>query len=217
MQRGSEPEAEGGQRVLMPGVPTRLLPPHPRSSWPSRSASSSAVRSRRRGQPLPLLRCTGATGAAPQPRPPSPHTPYFRRRHHGDRGHSGGVPPQRAGRHRFRNLWYGVESCWRGTGQTWGCPAAASSQQPRPAPPPPAGAFWISVGVYGTIRTAGIFFLDSPKGQEALTALFGVAAIGFMVRVGKRAQGRGMRRLLTPPCLFYSPFPALPARSVCLW
>ena len=28
----------------------------------------------------------------------------------------------------------------------------------------------------------GIFFLDAPKGQEALTALFGVASIGFMVR-----------------------------------
>jgi hypothetical protein len=36
--------------------------------------------------------------------------------------------------------------------------------------------------VYGVIRTAGIFFLDSPKGQQALTALFGVAGIGFMVR-----------------------------------
>ena len=44
-----------------------------------------------------------------------------------------------------------------------------------------AGSFWISVGVYGVIRTAGIFFLDSPKGQQALTALSGVAGIGFMV------------------------------------
>lgn len=31
---------------------------------------------------------------------------------------------------------------------------------------------------------AGIFFLDAPKGQEALTALFGVASIGFMVSCG---------------------------------
>ncbi|KAL4449387.1 hypothetical protein ABPG77_007031 [Micractinium sp. CCAP 211/92] len=43
------------------------------------------------------------------------------------------------------------------------------------------GAFWISVGVYGTIRAAGTYFLDSPHGQEAVTALFGVAAFGFMV------------------------------------
>ncbi|KAI3426480.1 hypothetical protein D9Q98_008846 [Chlorella vulgaris] len=42
------------------------------------------------------------------------------------------------------------------------------------------GAFWLAVGVYGIIRTAGIFFLDSPKGQETITSLFGVAAIGFM-------------------------------------
>lgn len=43
------------------------------------------------------------------------------------------------------------------------------------------GAFWISIGVYGTIRAAGVYFLDSPHGQEAVTALFGVAAFGFMV------------------------------------
>lgn len=107
-----------------------------------------------------------------------------------------------------------------------------------PATPPAccSGAFWISVGVYGVIRTAGvagwglgwqrsathrhqsllasgllilwpasthippklhcppfppagIFFLDAPKGQEALTALFGVASIGFMVRWGPHGWG----------------------------
>lgn len=35
----------------------------------------------------------------------------------------------------------------------------------------------------------GIFFLDAPKGQEALTALFGVASIGFMVRWARSALG----------------------------
>lgn len=44
-----------------------------------------------------------------------------------------------------------------------------------PPAPPPAPR-------YGTIRAAGTYFLDSPHGQEAVTALFGVAAFGFMVR-----------------------------------
>jgi hypothetical protein len=75
-----------------------------------------------------------------------------------------------------------------GTGRRAQTHGAAANQLPAPpahcvkrsVPPCCAGAFWLAVGVYGIIRTAGIFFLDSPKGQETITSLFGVAAIGFM-------------------------------------
>ena len=43
------------------------------------------------------------------------------------------------------------------------------------------GSFWITVGVYGTIRAAGIFFLDAPNGEQALTILMGFASLVFMI------------------------------------
>ncbi len=43
------------------------------------------------------------------------------------------------------------------------------------------GSFWLTVGVYGTIRAAGIFFLEAPEGQQALTALMGIASFVFMI------------------------------------
>ena len=43
------------------------------------------------------------------------------------------------------------------------------------------GSFWITVGVYGTIRAAGIFFLEAPEGEQALTALMGMASFVFMI------------------------------------
>jgi succinate-acetate transporter protein len=35
--------------------------------------------------------------------------------------------------------------------------------------------------VYGTIRAAGIFFLEAPEGEQALTALMGMASFVFMI------------------------------------
>lgn len=43
------------------------------------------------------------------------------------------------------------------------------------------GSFWLTVGVYGIIRTAGIFFLESPNGEQALTILMGFASFTFMI------------------------------------
>lgn len=44
-----------------------------------------------------------------------------------------------------------------------------------------SGSFWITVGVYGTIRAAGIFFLEAPEGEQALVALMGFASFVFMI------------------------------------
>lgn len=41
------------------------------------------------------------------------------------------------------------------------------------------GTFFISVGVFGILQAQGVFFLISIKGQQALTALFGIASIVF--------------------------------------
>lgn len=55
-----------------------------------------------------------------------------------------------------------------------------------PTPPPPPHPR------YGTIRASGTYFLDSPHGQEAVTALFGVAAFGFMVGHSAGAGWQGL-------------------------
>lgn len=41
------------------------------------------------------------------------------------------------------------------------------------------GSFYMSVGVYGTIKAAGIFFLDSPHGEQAISILMGFASVVF--------------------------------------
>lgn len=41
------------------------------------------------------------------------------------------------------------------------------------------GTFFISVGIYGICQAQGIFFLPNPKGQQALTSLFGIASLVF--------------------------------------
>ena len=71
------------------------------------------------------------------------------------------------------------------------CPALlARWRRARPVPPPTHPT--LPSGVYGIVRASGVFFLDSPKGQEAVTALFGVAAVGV---AGRRAapDSRGWR------------------------
>jgi len=44
-----------------------------------------------------------------------------------------------------------------------------------------SGSFWLTVGVYGTIRAAGIFFVEAPEGEQALVVLMGFASLVFMV------------------------------------
>lgn len=43
------------------------------------------------------------------------------------------------------------------------------------------GSFFISVGVYGTIRASGVFFLDAPHGEQALTVIMGFASLCFFI------------------------------------
>lgn len=42
------------------------------------------------------------------------------------------------------------------------------------------GSFFIAVGVHGMCEASGLFFLASVKGQQALTALFGIASFVFL-------------------------------------
>ena len=42
------------------------------------------------------------------------------------------------------------------------------------------GTFFISVGVFGLYQAQGIFFLPVPEGQQAITALMGIASFIFM-------------------------------------
>lgn len=53
----------------------------------------------------------------------------------------------------------------------------------------------MSFGVYGTIKAAGIFFLDSPHGEQAITALMGIASCIFFVA--------GFGTNLTLPIFFF--------------
>ncbi|KAL6785674.1 Uncharacterized protein F751_3713 [Auxenochlorella protothecoides] len=41
------------------------------------------------------------------------------------------------------------------------------------------GTFFIAVGVHGMCEASGLFFLPAPKGQQALTALFGIVSLVF--------------------------------------
>ncbi|GAB4815398.1 hypothetical protein N2152v2_002444 [Parachlorella kessleri] len=43
------------------------------------------------------------------------------------------------------------------------------------------GSFWLSAGLYSILQAQGVFFLQAKHGMQAIFALFGIAAISFMV------------------------------------